>query len=331
MTKSPIAAAFDELYKSIRPDLNRVETTLREVCRDSNPLISEINDYLFQVAGKRIRPALLLLTSRLFGRDPREAPFWAAMTEIVHTASLVHDDIVDNSGLRRGRATVHSKWGANITVLLGDFLYIRAIDRSLRTRALPLIDILSEATTAMIEGELLEFSWTGRPDIKESDYLAILDKKTAALFGGACRMGGLLGGASAEDERRLAGFGRNLGLCFQIIDDWLDFAGSERVLGKPVLSDVREGRFTLPLIQALARADKPDRRELLGLIKARASGARVARRILQLVKAAGGLDAAFARARSYAEAAHADVRGFPVSEAREVLDGLTGRLLERMA
>lgn len=329
MDSSPVTRVLSDLYRTIQPDLERVEGVLREIGRDPNTLIAEINSYLFQVAGKRVRPALLLLSGRLFGRPSEDAPFWAAMIEVIHTASLIHDDIVDNSERRRGRETVHAKWGPNITVLLGDFLYIKAIALSLKKRQYRLIDILADVTSEMIEGELIESSWSRNPEIPESVYLDILDKKTASLFAAACRIGGVLGGAPPEAEAGLERFGRSLGMCFQIIDDWLDYFGDEAALGKPVLSDVREGRVTLPLLLALSRSDDSGRRALIGLIGKRGPKGRGIRRILDIVRSRNALDDTLNRARTYAAGAKAALDGLPDSEARSALLGLTDLLLRR--
>jgi octaprenyl-diphosphate synthase len=329
MDLSPAHRVLNDLYKSIQPDLDRVEIVLRDVSRDPNPLIAEINSYLFQVAGKRVRPALLLLSGRLFGKPSEDAPFWSAMIEVIHTASLIHDDIVDNSERRRGRETVHAKWGPNITVLLGDFLYIKSIVLSLKKRHYRLIDILADVTAEMIEGELIESSWSRKPEIPEAVYLDILDKKTASLFAGACRIGGVLGGASPEAEDKLERFGRSLGLCFQIVDDWLDYSGDAAFLGKPVLSDVREGRMTLPLLLALNRSDKDGRRTLVDLIRKCGAKGRGIPRILDIVRRKDALQDTLRRAQAYAAEAKAALEGLPASEDRDALLTLTDLLLQR--
>jgi octaprenyl-diphosphate synthase len=329
MTKSAVTRALNDLYRSIQPELERVEVIIRDMSRHDNPLISEINEYLFTVAGKRPRPALLLLCGRLHGRPSGDAPFWSALVEVIHTASLVHDDIVDNSGRRRGRDTVHAKWGPNITVLLGDFLYIKAIVLALKKGQPLLIDILADVTSEMIEGELIESSWSGNPDIPESVYLDVLNKKTASLFAGACRIGAVLGGADPDAEARLERFGRSLGLCFQIIDDWLDYTGDAAALGKPVLSDVREGRTTLPLILSLAGADSRGRAEIAALIKNSGTDGSGAARILDIVRRHGALDETWRRARKYAAEAKSGLAGIADSEAKAALVRLTDLLLER--
>jgi octaprenyl-diphosphate synthase len=329
MESSPVNRVLSDLYRTIQPDLDRVEAVLRDVSRDPNPLISEINAYLFQVAGKRVRPALLLLSSRLFGRPSEDAPFWSAMIEVIHTASLIHDDIVDNSERRRGRETVHAKWGPNITVLLGDFLYIKSIVLSLKKRQYRLIDILADVTAQMIEGELIESFWSRKPEMPEPVYLDILDKKTASLFAGACRIGGVLGGAPPEAEEKLDRFGRNLGLCFQIVDDWLDYSGEAAAMGKPVLSDVREGRITLPLLLALARSDGRDRGTLVDLIRRCGAKGRALPRILEIVRRKDALQDTLRRAQTYAAEAKSALEGLPATEERAALMTLTDRLLQR--
>ena len=331
MSSSRVSETLRGLYRPIQAELDRVEGHLRELSRHANPLIAEIHDYLFEVAGKRLRPALLLFCNRLYGQPEGEASFWAATIEVIHTASLIHDDIVDNSDRRRGRASVHARWGPNVTVLLGDFLYIQSIVRTLATRRDRLTNIMAGVTAEMIEGELIEVSWAGRFQVPESIHLDILDRKTSSLFGGACRIGAVLGHAPAEEEDRIESFGRKLGLSFQIIDDWLDFTGNPEILGKPVLSDIREGRATLPLILALQRMDNRGRRELLTLIESGINDPESASRVLDFVRPTGALDEAMERARAYAREATSILEGFPPSEARQALLSLTRLLLERTA
>ncbi|MCX6561467.1 MAG: polyprenyl synthetase family protein [Candidatus Aminicenantes bacterium] len=329
MDNSPVAAALSDLYRPILPDLALVEDELRRVVPAANPLLAEIGDYLFLLGGKRIRPALLLLSNRLFGLPDGESVFWSAMIEVLHTASLIHDDIVDNSDRRRGQATVHARWGANITVLLGDFLYIQSILLALRKRNYALIDILAGVTAAMIEGELVETSWSGKPDIPEPVYREILNKKTASLFAGACRIGAELGHATPAQSEAMEAFGRCLGMCFQIVDDWLDYAGDAGTLGKPVLSDLREGRFTLPILRCLKRLEGEPKRRILARIESLASDPEVGPEILDAVRATGALAETLEEARRSAAEAEAILRTLPESEAREALLGLIGLLLNR--
>jgi octaprenyl-diphosphate synthase len=330
MDKTTVADTLQRLFRPILADLERVEAELALSAPSANPLLKEIGGYLFGLGGKRIRPALLLLGSRLFGPPRDEAVFWSAMIETIHAASLIHDDIVDEADRRRGSTTLHLRWGTNITVLLGDYLYIQTIQRSLRTRRHGLIDILADVTARMVEGELVEASWRGRTDIPEPVYLDILDKKTSSLFAGACRIGAEIGGASADQAESLGSFGLSLGRCFQIIDDWLDYAGEPGSLGKPVLSDLREGRATLPLIRCLERLPGPDRdrlREAAGRLAA--GDAEAGPPILDQVRRTGALEATLEEARRSADKAGGFLEGLPEGEARAALAGLIDVVLER--
>jgi len=329
MTDVSKLTPFHDIYKTIRTDLDAVENLLKEIGASSNPLIAEVNKYLFQKEGKRIRPALLILCSKLGGYRGTDHVFWSALVEIIHTASLIHDDIVDNSFLRRGRDTVHAKWGPNITVLLGDFLYIQSIAMALRTKNHAIIDILADVTVRMIEGELIEYSITGKPELSEDLYLEILDKKTAQLFSASCRIGGVLAGFLPEEEQRLCEFGRNLGLSFQIIDDLLDFTGDEATLGKPILSDFREGRITLPLIHALRRTKGQARVELLHLILNRKTEKNAGKKILAHIVSHGALDYAYQRAAAFSQKAKDILAAFPRSPHRESLDRMADMVLQR--
>jgi len=318
-----------ELYQTIQDELGQVEASLQRFGRSPNPLISEVKTYLFQKSGKRIRPALLILCSKLAGYQGSEHVFWSALIEVIHTASIVHDDIIDNASLRRGRDTVHAKWGPNITVLLGDFLYIQSIALALKRKNYQIIDLIAEATSQMIEGELLEYYMSGRPDIAESLYLEILDKKTASLFSASCQIGAMLGDPSPAFTGKIKEFGRFLGLSFQIIDDLLDFTGDEATLGKPVLSDLREGRITLPLIYTLAQASSGERAELARIIRDRSLEKDFVRKVLGLVNANGALDYAYGQAASFSQKAKDILLELPRSDYREALSLMADFVLQR--
>jgi len=322
---------LDGVYSSIQRELDDVEGRLGEISGSANPLIAEINRYLFQQRGKRIRPALLLLSARLCGYKGADDIFWSALVEIIHTASLIHDDIVDNSTLRRGRDTIHAKWGPNISVLLGDFLYIQSIALALKTKTYPIIDLLADVTSRMVEGELIEFSVNGDPALTEDVYLEIIEKKTAGLFAASCRIGGLLAGISPLLGGKLEEFGTALGLSFQIVDDLLDFKGEEKALGKPVLSDFREGRFTLPLLHALRTAGAKDRARLLDLIAHRKTRAGAPQQVQKIVRAAGSLDHAYERAGNFTRTAKGLLTEFPPSEHRTSLERIADLVLLRNA
>jgi octaprenyl-diphosphate synthase len=317
------------LYADIQNDLNEVEKELRFFSRSSNKLIAEISTYLFQKSGKRIRPALLVLCSKLVGYKGKEHIHLSALVETIHTASLIHDDIIDNSDFRRGRESVHARWGPNITVLLGDYLYIKTIGLSLRSRYPQVIQILTDISARMIDGELNEYYLSGNLKLAEQDYLDIIDKKTASLFSAACQIGGILGHATKREENILAEYGRNLGTAFQIIDDLLDFTGDKRVLGKPILSDLSEGRITLPLIYTLSNDGKANRKRIAELLKKEKLEKDARVKILDIVKSNGALEYTYQKAQEFSLKSKKTIARFPKSIHRDSLTLLPDFVLKR--
>ncbi len=320
---------LQDVYLSIQEDLDRVEESLKGFSVSPSRLVSEISTYLFRKKGKRIRPALLVLCSKLTGYRGDEHILMASLVEFIHTASLIHDDIIDNANLRRGMESVHTRWGPNISVLLGDFLYIRAIGLSLQSRYPQIIQILTDISAKMIEGELTEYQMSGNLELGEEDYFDIIRKKTAALFAASCQIGGILGQASPEQERSLIAYGSNLGMTFQIIDDLLDFKGDEINLGKPILSDLSEGRVTLPLIYTLNNDGRHNRARLLELLKGNKLAEDSKEEILRIIRSNGALDYTFKRAKEFSLLSLADIAQFPESVHREALSLLSEFVLTR--
>ncbi len=308
-----------ELYRDIQKDLSGVEKELQKLTKSPNKIIAEISTFLAQNSGKRIRPALLILCARLCGYNGTEHIIMSSLVETIHTASLLHDDIIDNSETRRGRESVHTRWGPNITVLLGDYLYIKTIGRSLESEHRQIVKLLTDVSSKMIEGELDEYYVSWNPDIDEQGYLDIIDKKTASLFSASCQIGGILGKAGLEKESILADFGTSLGMTFQIIDDLLDYTGDERTLGKPVLSDLREGRITLPLIYTLQTDGKKNRARILNLLKKKELDASSFEDILQTVQSNGALDYAYNKAEEFSIHSKRLLERLPPSVHREAL------------
>ena len=320
---------MSSLYKEIRSDLDRVEDRLESWSRSANPLTAEVSGYVLRKKGKRLRPALVLLTSRLFSPGSEESVFLASLVELIHTASLIHDDIIDKADVRRGKESVHAKWGPNITVLLGDYLYIKSIGLSLQSRHDRVIRLLADVSARMIEGELDEYALGGDLGITEGQYLNIVENKTAVLFAACCRIGAILGLASPEEEEAVADFGLNLGKTFQIIDDLLDFTGDPGVLGKPVLSDLTEGRVTLPLLRALKAGGRSERERVKRLIGRKDIAADERRGLLESLAAAGAFDYANGKAREFAEKSLECLGRFPDSTPRETLIRLAVFVLTR--
>lgn len=318
-----------DVYTNIKADLKQIEVKLQQLCRHPNPLIAEIGNYIFKKSGKRMRPALLTLCSNLFNYQGRDHILMGALVETIHTASLIHDDIIDNSDRRRGKETVHARWGPNITVLLGDFLYIKTIGRSLESGYHDITQTLIDITSQMIEGELQEYYLSGNLKIGEDEYLDILNKKTASLFSASCRIGGILGKTTTENLDRLSEFGTNIGLSFQIIDDLLDYTGNEQILGKPVLSDMKEGRITLPLIYTMNHDGTKNRDLLLKIFRKEQLESEAQIQIINMVKSNGALDYTLSKARHYAQKAEEVISGFPESVYRDSLSLIPPYILSR--
>jgi len=324
--KSP---GLRRLYNNIMKDLEEVELELRLFSRSPNRLISDISTYLFQTNGKRIRPALLLLCSKLLGYKGKEHILMSTLVEAIHTASLIHDDIIDNSKIRRGRESIHARWGPNITVLLGDYLYIKALGLSLQSKHRQIIQILTSISARMVEGELTEYYLSGNLGLAEKDYLDIINKKTASLFSASCRIGGILGKASKKEENYLAEYGANLGMSFQIIDDLLDFTGDEKTLGKPILCDLSEGRITLPLIYTLNNDGRENKKRVIELLKQKNQDKESLEEILKIVKSNGALDYTHKKAEEFSHKSREIISQFPKSTHREALSLLSEFILKR--
>ncbi len=246
---TPATIGGKEIFELLREDLAAIE---REFGRDTaSPVeaITEIGEYLREGGGKRIRPILLLLSAKLFNYHGRGAIRLGAVVEIIHTATLVHDDIIDEARTRRGRPAANTQWGNSKCVLAGDWLYMQAFKIAVQERNFRILDTLIELTQQMVEGELLQMEKLGQ-FISLDEHFDLIYRKTACLFSVCMRLGAILGGATPEQEENLAQYGRDLGMAFQIVDDVLDLTASEDVLGKPVASDLREGKVTMAVIHA---------------------------------------------------------------------------------
>lgn len=320
---------LNEIYQAIDSDLQAVENCLQTMTFSSNPFLAEIHRFLFQKKGKRLRPALVILSTKLFGYDGQDHILMASLVECVHTASLIHDDIVDNSRLRRGRSTVHARWGTNLSVLLGDHLYIQAINWLLQSGHDAIIRLLSKTVSQMIEGEISEFLVSGNFELSEKEYLEIIMKKTASLFGASCAIGGLLAKAGEEKLHLISDFGSYLGLAFQIIDDILDYLGDEKILGKPTFSDLNEGRITLPLIHSLSQNGHPSREKIIQLARIRPLGEKERQEILILLAKSNSFNYSFDKAKEFVLKGQELLGKLPFSSYRQSLEGLAKYVLYR--
>ena len=307
-----------EIFDLLRDDIVAIEEQFGQDTVSNVAAITEIGEYLRVGGGKRIRPALLLLSAKLFGYKGAGAVKLASVVEIIHTATLVHDDIIDEAEIRRGRPAANTQWGNSKCVLAGDWLYMQAFKIAVQERNFRILDVLIELTQQMVEGELLQMEKLGKL-ISTQEYLDLIYRKTACLFSVCMRVGGILGGADLQQEQRLGEYGRNLGMAFQIVDDVLDFTASESVLGKPVASDLREGKATMAVIHALDRCTAAERHQIEEVLRDRAFNSVTPADILTILQRYNSLDYASKEAARYAESARSAICVFPDSEIKRAL------------
>jgi octaprenyl-diphosphate synthase len=315
---APTVINGKEIFDLLRDDLVLLEDEFGRDTISNVRAITEIGEYLRAGGGKRIRPALLLLAAKLLDYQGRGAVRLGAVVEIIHTATLVHDDIIDEAKTRRGRPAANTQWGNSKCVLAGDWLYMQAFKIALQERNLRILDVLIELTQQMVEGELLQIEKLGT-FISLDEYFDLIYRKTACLFSVCMRLGAILGGANPTQEAALGRYGHDLGMAFQIVDDVLDLTASEEVLGKPVASDLREGKVTMAVIHALERCTSEERAKVEVVLKHGAFNGVTHAEILEILRRYGSLDAATTRAAMYAESAQKAICTFPDSEIKRAL------------
>jgi octaprenyl-diphosphate synthase len=326
--KSPVALAH--IFEPVRDDLEKVEGEFVRHLQSHVGVIPEIGRYIQGSGGKRVRPAVLLTAARLCGFRGDLAVLFASVIELIHAATLVHDDIVDDATLRRGREAVHSRWGNDVTGLLGDYLYIKALALALRHDVLPLIRVLCDATVGMIEGEIYQLSKNGDIDISEPEHFEIVSRKTAYLFRACGEIGAMLGKADEARCTALRNYGLNLGMTFQIVDDVLDLTGSEQVIGKPVASDLREGKMTLPLIYVLQKGGPAFRETVEAVVREGQLTPERWQRISACLTEHHAVEYALDKAAEYARLAQEEVFSvFPSGPERDALAALPDYVLSR--
>jgi octaprenyl-diphosphate synthase len=327
---TPLRLALDAGLDHVAPTLGLVESTLREQLASDESLVALCGEHVLSSGGKRLRPALVILVAELCGyTGPRRVQV-ASAVELLHTATLLHDDVVDVSALRRGRPSANAVWGNRRAVLVGDFFYARASSMIVEDGDLDILWVFSNTIRLMAEGELLQLRQSFDPDVTETQYFAVIERKSAALLSAACEAGSILGGVTRAERRRLASFGRELGLAFQLRDDALDYCAGEEVLGKPAWADLREGKVTLPLLYALKRATPAEREAVAGLLKAATRGALGAEGdgpsggpdlapAAHIVERYRGVEDTNRRADEHAARARDAIAPFPDSPAKEAL------------
>jgi octaprenyl-diphosphate synthase len=319
-----------EVYTLIKPELERVEEMFTRQVGSDVQIITRVGQYLQKAGGKRVRPALLILAARSLGVEVGESIIrMATVMEFLHTATLIHDDIIDDADKRRGRPSVKAQWGNDIAVLAGDWLYMSAFEATLEERCFQILDILTRVTRLMTEGELIQLTKRGRIEITEGEYYDIVRRKTAYLISACCEIGAILAGATRAEQERLRDFGLKIGIAFQLADDLLDFTSTEEKLGKPAANDLREGKLTLPLIYLREQAGE-EVIEKIRAVVAEGDFLSVNRNeMLALVESSGALERARAELLRYAGEAQALLIDLPESIYKRALISISSFIIGR--
>ena len=319
----------EQILESVRQDLSEIEAALTENLKPYLPMVSHVAKYIMFSGGKRIRPLLMILSARLCGYNGNYDKTLSVVFEYLHAATLLHDDVVDDADVRRGNPVAHSIWGTPATVLVGDFLLARSIAIAAETDSVPIIDVLADTTAQMSEGEIHQLLHKGDLSVSETDYMEVISKKTAYLIRAACQVGALLAEAQEEQVQALAEYGYQLGIAFQMADDLLDYTADTKVIGKPVGTDLKEGKLTMPIIYALNRATGEDRRRLEIIIQDPDIREEDFEAVLELIKKYDGVEYTRERAQEHIEKAKACLKIFSASNPRTLLEQLADYVLAR--
>ncbi|MCP4716234.1 MAG: polyprenyl synthetase family protein [Deltaproteobacteria bacterium] len=321
--------SIEALLKSVSSDMEHVERTLRESITSEISVLRDICTYVIDSGGKRLRPLMLLLTARFCDyRGDQHIPL-ACVLEYIHTATLLHDDVIDHADLRRGAATANQLWGNQATILAGDFFFSRAFSWAVDIGGQRMLEVISRASQAMAEAEIFQVVKAGDPLLSERDYFYIVENKTATLISAASTIGGILGAVSSEQEQALTAYGSQVGIAFQIMDDVLDYSADEADLGKTIGKDLQEGSVTLPFILAMQAASQEDRSFMEAVVRREQPTDDDLGRVVDLVDTYAGGTGAKERARIYIERAVACLDVFPDTQKRQELAGLAYYVIER--
>ena len=320
---------MESVTRLIADDLTKLESTIQQLITTKIGFIKEIVNHIIRSGGKRVRPILIILTARLCGyKDDKHIPY-AAIVEFIHTATLLHDDVVDNAQTRRGSSTANTVWGNEPSVLVGDFLFSKSFELMTHNGNEEILRIMSEATTALAEGEILELLKTCDADTTEEEYLEIINNKTASLFSAACEVGAILGKVDQKKRLALKDFGYNLGMAFQLTDDVLDYISYDAVLGKRVGTDLKEGKVTLPLIYALKSSTDKEKTYINNVLgKARVT-AKDFERISKIIRKYGGVEYTVNATKQFIDEAKGNLQSFQPSAYKESLITLADYILAR--
>ncbi len=325
-----------KVFDAYEKELSLVEAKLEGLFRSEAPLIPLIGKYLLESGGKRLRPLFLLLSADLCGYKGENRTLFAAIIEAIHTASLLHDDVIDGADMRRGRAAAHSIWGNQAVILVGDFLYSNALKIAVNQKNQKIMEALSSATTGMTEGEILQLNKIGEPDITQEEYFEIISAKTGVLISAACRIAGILANAPEEKEIALANFGLKAGIAFQLADDVLDYVAEQKELGKRLGKDLEEGKITMPLIYLLKVASETEKDEIKEIIKSSQQSAVSGQetnsglnRMQNLFSKYNAINESLKTARELVEEAKSELDVFPDSKEKDALLAMAEYAMQR--
>jgi octaprenyl-diphosphate synthase len=320
---------IEKIWGIYKEDLESAEEKINETLKTVAPAISAVGNHLFSSGGKRVRPLLAILCSRIFSISGDKVSTLAASVEFIHAASLIHDDVVDGADIRRGNPAAHSLWGNQVVILVGDFLYANALRMSNLLRSQTVMDALCTATAKMSEGELIQLSKKGSPDLSEEDYMKIIQGKTAILMSATCKGGAVLGNASQEQEDALASFGLKFGFVFQIADDILDYVADEKILGKSLGKDLEESKITLPLIYLLRDADDNETEHIKDMLRAGDFAETDLAYILRLFRKHKSIEKSYEKANAILNEAKAELDIFEDSVEKNALIAISDYVLTR--
>lgn len=322
MPQGPITSTINnmaDVWEAYRDELDGVERQVRTNLDSSVALVNTVAAHILNSGGKRIRPLLLLLSARLCGYTGRDHHQLGSLVEFIHTATLLHDDVVDDADIRRGQRTARKIWGNQISILVGDYLYSKAICQIVDFRSQGINEVLAEACKKMAEGEVLQLYYNGNPAMPELEYLKVVEHKTAGLIAASCRMGAILADATEAQQDALFRFGQYLGMAFQVADDTLDYTANGERLGKTLGQDLRQGKATLPLLHLLRHCSEQDRQMIIDRMETRTLTEADLGRLIRLMEEFGSIAHAMDRARTYVASAQQELNQFEDSTAKRAL------------
>jgi len=317
------------IFDMVGPDLEKVQARIQECLTSHVGIVDHLGRYVGENTGKKLRPALLVLAGRMVKAPEESLPVLGALVELLHTASLVHDDIIDEAATRRGRPSVNAAFGNQMSVLLGDWMYMTAFQVAVNQHNFRILDLLLDVTRRMVEGELIQLELLDKVETTAAESLDIAARKTAHLFSAATALPGVAAGLPQDDQDRLARIGLNLGLAFQLVDDILDYTADERKLGKPIMNDLREGKLTLPVIYLLEGGDPEHRRMVEAVLAERDFRTVPPAAFLAALQSRDCLARTMATAHGYSAAAREDLQAFAPSVERDALSSLAEFILAR--